>query len=39
MPNKYNRVLATNYAIQYALEPNKKYKFYELINGKWWRLH
>lgn len=33
MKVEYNRKLATRYAIQYALEPNKNYKFYEFANG------
>ncbi|MCB2306864.1 amidase domain-containing protein [Clostridium estertheticum] len=33
MPSKYDRELATSYAMQYALEPNKRYKFYEFVNG------
>ncbi len=32
MKNKYNRVAATNYAIKYALEPNKEYKYFKSIN-------
>ncbi|MBU3160234.1 amidase domain-containing protein [Clostridium frigoris] len=33
MANKYDRKLATSYALKYALEANKKYKFYEFVNG------
>ena len=33
MPSKYDRQSAANYAMQYALVPNKKYKFYEFVNG------
>jgi len=33
MQNKYNRVSAVNYAMKYALEPNKNYKFYQFIGG------
>jgi len=33
MKVEYNRKLATSYAMQYALEPNKNYKFYEFVNG------
>ncbi|MBU3144381.1 amidase domain-containing protein [Clostridium sp. CF012] len=32
MLNKYNRVEAVNYAVKYALEPNKKYKYFPSIN-------
>ena len=32
MPNKYNRVAAVNYAIKYALVPNKTYKYFKSIN-------
>lgn len=32
MPNKYNRVEAVNYAIKYALEPNKQYKYFQSNN-------
>ena len=33
MPNKYNRTLAVDYAIKYATDPNKQYKYYKFING------
>ena len=33
MKVKYDRRSATSYAMQYALEPNKYYKFYEFVNG------
>lgn len=33
MLNKYNRVSAVNYAIKYAVNPNKNYKYFELVNG------
>jgi len=32
MLNKYNRVAAMNYAIKYALVPNKDYKYFQSIN-------
>jgi len=32
MLNKYNGVAAANYAIKYALSPNKEYKYYQSIN-------
>lgn len=34
MVNKYNRVEAVNYAIKYALEPNKGYKYIQSINDE-----
>ena len=30
MLNKYNRVEAVNYAIKYALVPNKTYKYFPI---------
>ena len=33
MSNKYNRRSAANYAIKYAIDPNKKYKYFEFVNG------
>ena len=33
MSNRYNRVSAVNYAIKYALEPNKQYKYFKFVNG------
>ena len=32
MPNKYNGRVAANYAMKYALVPNKAYKYFQLIN-------
>ena len=32
MSNRYNRVSAVNYAIKYALQPNKEYKYFQSIN-------
>lgn len=32
MRNRYNGVEAANYAIRYALKPNKAYKYFEPIN-------
>jgi hypothetical protein len=32
MQNKYNGMVAANYAIKYALVPNKEYKYFQLIN-------
>lgn len=33
MKVEYNRKLAISYALKYALEPNKYYKFYKFDNG------
>ena len=32
MPNRYNRIAAVNYAIRYALTPNKAYKYFKSDN-------
>ena len=32
MLNRYNRIGAVNYAIKYALQPNKEYKYFQSIN-------
>lgn len=32
MPNKYNGRAAANYAVKYALVPNKSYKYFQSIN-------
>jgi hypothetical protein len=32
MMNNYNREAAVNYAIKYALEPNKEYKYFKLVD-------
>lgn len=32
MLNRYNRIGAVNYAIKYALHPNKEYKYFQSIN-------
>ena len=33
MKVEYNRKLATDYAMKYALVPNQYYKFYQFVNG------
>jgi hypothetical protein len=32
MPNKYDRIAAVNYAVKYAIKPNKEYRYFHSIN-------
>lgn len=32
MPNIYNRLAAVDYAMKYAIDPNKKYKYFQSID-------